>query len=217
MMSEEELLKRVYTSAVDLCPDELRAAINEALESKVYVIKIIDMIAKASLKLAELYDKAEVGLPDVLLEGILIKRSLNTLKPYIPKTKPKGKIVIGTIQGNKMDIGKNLVATMLTIAGYEVHDLGSEVTPEKFIEGIKAVVPDIVGMSAVEISKCYINMKQVVDELKRGGTREKVKIMIGGTSTGPEYFAPIGIDAHCVDFIEAIKAADKFMALIKNH
>lgn len=215
-MSEEKILGRVYSSAVDLKPAELDAAISEALTNKVDAIKIIDKIANASLKMAELYDKAEVGLADILLEGILVKKALDELKPHIPKTEPKGVIVIGTIKGNKMDIGKNLVATMLTIAGYEVHDIGSEVPPEKFMEKIREVKPDILGVSIIETTKCYANMKEIVDELSRDGTRDKIKIMIGGTSTGPEYFESIGIDAHCVDFVEGIKTADRFMEGLKD-
>jgi 5-methyltetrahydrofolate--homocysteine methyltransferase len=130
------------------------------------------------------------------------------LKPLLKEAdvKPAGKVIIGTVKGDLHDIGKNLVAMMLEGAGFEIKDMGTDVSPEKFVEEVKGGGVDVVALSAL-LTTTMPNMKATIDALKAAGLREKVKVMIGGAPVTDSYAQQIGADGYSPDASRAVNLA----------
>ena len=135
------------------------------------------------------------------------------LLPRIKKKgggKKLGTIVIGTVKGDLHDIGKTIVATMLSAAGFEVIDLGVDVPPEKFVEAVKKYNADIVAMSAL-LTTTMIEMENVIKELEKAGLRDRVKVIVGGAPITEEFARKIGADAYGKDAVEAVKKCKELL------
>ncbi|GAB4112421.1 MAG: corrinoid protein [Candidatus Caldatribacteriota bacterium] len=154
----------------------------------------------------------EVYVPEVLIAARAMHAGMDVLKPKLVETGVKniGKVVIGTVKGDLHDIGKNLVKMMLEGAGFEVIDLGVDVSEEKFIEAIRENKPNIVGMSAL-LTTTMINMPKVIKAIEEAGLRDKVKIMIGGAPITKNYAEQIGADGYSPDAASAAEDARKFV------
>jgi len=126
-----------------------------------------------------------------------------------------GRVVIGTIKGDLHDIGKNLVSMMLEGGGFEVIDLGTDVSPEKFASAVREHNPDIVGMSAL-LTTTMIHMKDAIEAIDDIGLKKQVKILIGGAPVTQEYAEKIGADGYASDAIKAVMLAKSLMDLRKN-
>ncbi|MCJ7679418.1 MAG: cobalamin-dependent protein, partial [Candidatus Aminicenantes bacterium] len=139
---------------------------------------------------------------------------MEILRPHLAQDdlKSRGKVVMGTIQGDLHDIGKNIVAMLLEGAGFEVIDLGADVKIERFIEAVKTEEADLVGMSAL-LTTTMINMKTVIEDLKNAGLSKPVKTMIGGAPVTRDYADRIGADGYAPD---ASQAVDLARQLLKN-
>ena len=140
--------------------------------------------------------------------GIIGSEIISVLTPYLKsvETGRLGKVVIGTVKGDLHDIGKNLVISMLRSSGFEVSDLGIDVPAQRFIDAVKKEKPDILAMSCL-LTMAMDEMKRVVEELKKHGLRDKIKVIIGGRPTSLELARQIGADAWGRDAIEAVKVA----------
>ncbi len=162
----------------------------------------------------EKFDKLEIFLPEVLTAADTMKEILEKkLKPLFLKEKKGekiGKVVIGTIEGDIHDIGKNIVATMLEVAGFEVIDLGRDVPVKRFIEEAEKMKADIIAVSALMTTTMY-NMPRLIRDLKDLGIREKYKVMVGGAPVLPEWAKEIGADGYGKDFKEAVEVARKLV------
>ncbi len=154
----------------------------------------------------------EVYVPEVLIAARAMHAGMDVLKPKLVETGVKniGKVVIGTVKGDLHDIGKNLVKMMLEGAGFEVIDLGVDVSEEKFIEAIREKKPNIVGMSAL-LTTTMINMPKIIKAIEEAGLRDKVKIMIGGAPITKNYAEQIGADGYSPDAASAAEDARKFV------
>ena len=144
----------------------------------------------------ELFEKGEYFVGDLIFSGEILTSAMDILKE-VSNTRDQaklGKVVIATVHGDLHDIGKNIFKNMIDIAGFEVHDLGIDQTPEAFVEKIKEVKPDIVGMSGV-LTLALDSMKDTVDAIKEAGLRDSVKIIIGGNPVTAEACEQIGADA----------------------
>ena len=151
----------------------------------------------------------EYFIPDMLASAEAVEVSMDILKPLLADAniKPKGKFAIATVKGDIHDIGKNIVAIMLKGAGYEVVDLGIDVTTEKIINYIKNESPDYLGLSAL-LTTTMLEMGTIIEALKKENLRDKVKVFIGGAAVSDEYAEEIGADAFCLDAFSAIKILD---------
>ena len=138
---------------------------------------------------------------------------MDILKPILESSsfESKGKLAIATVKGDIHDIGKNIVAILLKGAGYEVNDLGIDVSTEKIVETIREEKPDYLGLSAL-LTTTMVAMGEVIEALNKNGLRDKVKVLIGGAAVSDEYAAKIGADAYCVDGFHAVKVLDAFQA-----
>ncbi|GAB4565486.1 MAG: corrinoid protein [Anaerolineae bacterium] len=161
------------------------------------------------------FENREYYVPELLIAARAMQGALEVLRPLLAESgevEPLGKVVIGTVRGDLHDIGKNLVAMLLEGAGFEVKDLGIDVSPEKFVEAVKAGDCDILAMSAL-LTTTMPNMKATIDALKEAGLRDKVKIMIGGAPITQEYADQIGADGYGEDANQAVRVAKKLLGL----
>ena len=159
------------------------------------------------------FKKNEVYVPEVLIAARAMHAGMDILQPKLTETGVKniGTVAIGTVKGDLHDIGKNLVKMMLEGAGFEVIDLGVDVTTDKFVEAVKEHKPNIMGMSAL-LTTTMVNMAEVIKALEAAGLRDKVKIMIGGAPITQNYADQIGADGYSPDAASAVDKAKTFIA-----
>ena len=186
-------------------------AIDESLSPKTI---LDDGLIAGMTVIGRKFKAHEIFLPDVLLAAKAMYAGLDLLKPLLLKEKVPtvGKVVIGTVQGDMHDIGKNLVGIMLKGAGFEIIDLGHNVPPEKFIDTALESEASVIGMSAL-LTTTMPNMKKVIDILKERGLDDKIKTIIGGAPVSDDFAAEIGADAYAFDGINSIDKIKKLLGL----
>lgn len=160
----------------------------------------------------ERFKSHQIFLPDVLLAARAMYGGMDLLKPLMIKEgiPSIGRIVVGTVKGDLHDIGKNLVGIMLKGAGFDVIDLGKDVTPEEFVDTAEKEKANIIGLSAL-LTTTMVGMKEVVELANKRGMGDRVKIIIGGAPVSTEYANEIGADAYCYDGINAVETVKRFM------
>lgn len=158
--------------------------------------------------------KNEMYLPEVLLAASAMQSSLKVLKPYLARDRveSRGKVVLGTVKGDMHDIGKNLVGIMLKGSGFEIIDLGTNVTPEMFADAIKTHQPAILGLSAM-LTTTMLNMKTTIDYIAGLGLRSKMRIIIGGAPVRQQFADEIGADGYAHDAVEAVDRVKELLKL----
>jgi 5-methyltetrahydrofolate--homocysteine methyltransferase len=159
----------------------------------------------------ERFKKNEIYIPEVLISARAMKTAMAVLEPELVKAgvEPVGKLLIGTVQGDLHDIGKNLVAMMLKGSGFEVIDLGVDVSPEKFVEQVKAAKAQLIGMSAL-LTTTMPGMEKTIKAVKDAGI--PVKVMIGGAPVTQDYADRIGADGYAPDAASAVDLAKSLVA-----
>jgi methanogenic corrinoid protein MtbC1 len=188
--------------------DRLIAAVEQLNEGK--VLKLVRQRLKAGkdpvylqeqirlgmVKVGILYEKGEYFIADLIMAGEIFKNVLRLIlnKPDGEPIQKKGKVVLGTVQGDLHDIGKNIFGSMIEAEGFEVTDLGIDVPPEEFVSKVREIKPQIIAMSGV-LTLAVESMKKTVDALKEAGLRDQVKILIGGNAINRDIFKYIGADA----------------------
>jgi len=178
----------------------------EALEAGVNPQEIIAQGLQAGMAIVgEKFSSGEYFLPDMLMAARAMKAALEVLKPALEKTGMPtiGRVVIGTVEGDMHDIGKNVVATFLSGNGFEVFDLGLNVPVQRFIQEVKEKKPDILGMSALLTTTMPV-MGKVIEALKEAGLRSQVKVIVGGAPVTQEYANYIGADGYAHDGGKAV-------------
>jgi len=185
----------------------------KAIEQGIPAKTILDdgLIAGMNI-ISEKFRKHEIFLPHVLLAAKAMYAGMELLKPLFIKDKipSRGKIVIGTVQGDLHDIGKNLVGIMLKGAGFEVIDLGKDVSAEIFVDTAEKENADVIGMSAL-LTTTQPVMKRVVEKLKEKGLDNKIKTIIGGAPLSSDYADLIGADAYSYDAANAVVSVSELV------
>jgi corrinoid protein of di/trimethylamine methyltransferase len=202
-----ELREAVLSYDLDTLVNAVKKSLDKGLSA-------VDVVNALTIVLREVGDKFQAG--DLFLaELVAIAENVKTaisevLEPELKKVggerKSLGKVVIGTVHGDIHDIGKNIVASMLFAAGFEVYDLGKDVPVEEFIRKTREVNADIIAMSAL-LSTTLPVQREVIERLGREGLRDKVKVMVGGAPVTKEWAEEIGADGYGEDAIEAVKVA----------
>jgi 5-methyltetrahydrofolate--homocysteine methyltransferase len=154
----------------------------------------------------------QLFVPEVLVCARAMHAAMDVLHPLLAEGEAvaAGKVIVGTVSGDLHDIGKNLVAMMLEGGGFDVVDLDIDVSPEQFVEAVKAEKPDLVGMSAL-LTTTMTSMRETVDALVEAGVRDSVKIMLGGAPVTAAYAQKIGADGYAVDAAGAVELARNLM------
>jgi corrinoid protein of di/trimethylamine methyltransferase len=179
----------------------LEANVNPSELLAKYMIPAMDEVGKR-------FECNEYFVPELLIAARAMKTSLALLTPHLAAagTEPAGRVVIGTVQGDLHDIGKNLVASMLEGGGFEVVDLGVDVPAQKFIEAVKEKEGSIVAMSAL-LTTTMVQMKAVIQALDAAGLRDKTKVMVGGAPITQQYADEIGADGYSDNASSAVALA----------
>lgn len=188
--------------------------VKQAIEESLNPESIMnDGLIKGMETLGERWKRDEVFVPEVLLGARALNAGLVILKPALEQSgiKPIGKALIGTVKGDLHDIGKNLVKMMLVGSGFEVIDLGIDVTEATFVEAVKEHEPDLLLLSAL-LTTTIEQQRVVLGALEEAGLRDKVKVMIGGAPVTQNFADEIGADAYTVDAVTAAERAKEFMA-----
>jgi 5-methyltetrahydrofolate--homocysteine methyltransferase len=194
--------------------EKVAELVKQSLEENLTPKKILENgLIKGMSIIGEKFKKNEIYVPEVLIAARAMHTGMSILQPSLAETGVKniGTIAIGTVKGDLHDIGKNLVKMMLEGAGFEVIDLGTDVSPDKFVEVVKEHKPNIIGMSAL-LTTTMVNMAGVIKALEAAGLRDKVKIMIGGAPITQNYADQIGADGYSPDAASAVDKAKTFVA-----
>jgi corrinoid protein of di/trimethylamine methyltransferase len=214
-MSNENLINEAIRSVVAGDEDAAVKVADTVIAEGINPVEIIsEGFAQGMIKVGDLFANEEYALPEVLLCADAMQSALDLLTPHIPKEeveKKIGTVVIGTVQGDIHDIGKRIVATMLEVYGFEVHDLGRDVPLENFIEKIKEVNADIVAASSL-MTTTMVAQKLLHESLQEAGIRDKVKLMVGGAAVTQEWADQIGADGYAEEVTAAIKKAKQLLS-----
>jgi trimethylamine corrinoid protein len=213
-MSRDDLIKAAIKAVVEGDDEAAVEVANKVIAEGLNPIDIIgEGFAEGMIKVGDLFAKEDYALPEVLLSADAMQKAMDLLYPHIPREdvkKKRGVVVIGTVEGDIHEIGKRIVATMLEVYGFEVHDLGCDVPIEKFIEKAKELKADIVASSAL-MTTTMVRQKKLEAALKEAGIRENVKTMVGGAAVTKEWADLIGADGYGQDVTEAVEAAKKLV------
>jgi len=208
-----DLLNQISESIINADIEGTQTLVEKALKQNITSKDILNggLITGMDI-VGRQFSKREIFLPDVLLSAKTMKSAIELLKPHLAgeNIKPAGKIVIGTVQGDLHDIGKNLVGIMLRGAGFEVIDLGHDVPAEKFVDTAVKENAGIIGLSALLITTMP-SMKKVIDILNERNLNY-IKVIIGGAPVNDSYAKEIGADAYSFDAANAVEIARKLTA-----
>ncbi|MDI9609239.1 MAG: corrinoid protein [Candidatus Verstraetearchaeota archaeon] len=206
MSEKRELFEKLAKSVVDGDEEGARQLAEEVVKRNIDAYEaIMEGLAVGMNKVSELYEKGEYYVPEVLLSASAMNVAVEILKPHIKidKTAKPIAVVLGVVEGDIHDIGKNLVKIMLDAAGYKVIDLGKDVPIGEFVKAARDNGAEVIGMSAL-MTTTMPGMKKVVDQLVASNYRDKVKVMIGGAPTTMEYAKSIGADMWGKDASSAV-------------
>jgi corrinoid protein of di/trimethylamine methyltransferase len=189
------------------------AITREALESGIGALDLLsNYMVPAMDEVGRRFECEEYFVPELLLCARAMKGALELLRPLLAASgaKPAGRVVIGTVKGDLHDIGKNIVASMLEGGGFDVIDLGADVSPQVFIEAIRSRQPQLVCLSAL-LTVTMPSMRTTIEALKQAGLRECVKVMVGGAPVSREFAEDIGADAYGENASVAVSIARKLL------
>ncbi len=187
--------------------------VNAALEEGISAPEILNEgLIKAMAEVGRLFEEGEYFVPEMLIAARAMKAGLAILKPKLidADVKPVGRVAAGTVKGDLHDIGKNLVCMMLEGAGFEIVDLGTDVSPDQFVDAVQNKGVQVIAMSAL-LTTTMPNMKNTVDALEEAGIRDSVKVMIGGAPVTQAYADEIGADGYAPDASRAATLAKQLL------
>ncbi len=209
----EPVLQAIYDSILNGQQKVTAAKVTEALAANIPAGTVLNEgMVGAMAEVGKLFEEGEYFVPEMLIAARAMQAGLAILKPALVKAdvKPVGKVAIGTVKGDLHDIGKNLVSMMLEGASFEIIDLGTDVTSEKFIDAVQNRNADFIAMSAL-LTTTMPNMKTTIEAIKAAGLRDKVKILVGGAPVTDAYAKEIGADGYAADASRAVALAKSLL------
>ncbi|GIK72806.1 MAG: corrinoid methyltransferase [Chloroflexota bacterium] len=204
MSDVESLLDDLYNAVLDGQAPAAKKIVGQLIEQHVAAETILyDGMIPAMDEVGRLFETGEVFVPEMLVSANAMKAGMELLQPLLELSdvKPLARIVLGTVQGDIHDIGKNLVGMMLKGAGFEVIDLGVNVPPARFVSAVEGA--SIIGLSAL-LTTTMPNMKVTIDALTAAGVRDRVKVIVGGAPVTEEFALEIGADGYASNANQAV-------------
>jgi corrinoid protein of di/trimethylamine methyltransferase len=210
------LLAQIASSLVEGDPDATVEGVKAAIAAGVAPMAIIDGALVVGMRtVGDKYASGEYFLPNLIVSANGMKQAMALLEPELKarreSIKPAGTVVIGTVRGDIHEIGKSLVATMLSANGFEVHDLGVDVPVDAFVARVKEAGANLVGLSALLTTTMH-GQKDVIEALTKAGLRSQVKVMVGGAPVSRAWADGIGADGWAQDAVSAVDLATKLVA-----
>jgi 5-methyltetrahydrofolate--homocysteine methyltransferase len=205
----EKLVECILDADIDKVEGLVKEGITEGTDPSVL---LKEGLIKGMDAVGEKFEAGDLFLPEMLAAAMTMKAGVGMLKPHLAgdDSKAAGTVVVGTVQGDIHDIGKNLVAMMLEGAGFEVADVGIDVPPEDFVKAVEEKKPQVVGLSAL-LTNTMPAVKMTIDALQEAGLRDQVKIMIGGAPVTQEFADEVGADGYASDAAGAVNIARGFI------
>lgn len=213
-MTESEILTKLENMVLEGDEEGTAAWCQKAVEEGIAPMRIIrDGMAPGATAAGEKFSSGEYFLPELIMAGEAMKAGLENILPLITADARKeaslGLVVIGSVEGDVHDIGKNILIAMLTANGFEVLDLGVDVPSSTFVEAVARESPQVLGIGSY-MSTTRPNMQVVMEELEKAGLRRTVKVMVGGISVTEEFANQIGADGFGIDVPKAVELAKQF-------
>lgn len=209
------ILEDIQNCVLDGELDEIKGLVQKAVDEGIDPTAIInDGLIGGMNIVAPLFKSGEMFVPEVMESADTMNEGMLVVKPLITDADmpTKGKVIIGTVNGDLHDIGKNLVVLMMESRGYTVVDLGVDVKEDQFVAAIKEHKPDIVGMSSL-LTTTMMKIDDTIKEINSAGVRDQVKIIIGGAPISQEFADDIGADGYSEDASTAVELCDRMMAM----
>jgi trimethylamine corrinoid protein len=204
----------LVNAMADLQRSKVFEIVRNEIEKDTDPLKIIEWLSQGLKKVGEYFDKKEYFLAELITGGDIFETVYQEIKPVLEKknvnAQIKGKIVLGTVQGDVHDIGKNIVKTILTVSGFHVEDLGVDVPPERFIEALKQTEAKIIALSAL-LTIAIDSVEEIIKLLRKEDLRDKVKIIVGGSAFSKELVKNLDVDAFGIDPMDALKKCQQFL------
>ena len=213
---DSKILQRARESVMKGDVADAEACARSALEAGIPALHIIEEGFSPGIRdLGSLFEEGESFLPELVMGAEAMKAGLAVLRPRMlsegSERNTLGRAVIGTIQGDIHDIGKSLVATMLEASGFEVTDLGADVSFGDFVEAVKEQSAEIVCISAL-LTTTMVGVNGVIEALKREGIRDNVKVLVGGAPVSESWALEMGADGYGSDAMDGVRAAKRLLA-----
>ena len=205
--------KKLVNAIADMREEEALGLVREMVEGGSDPMEILDAARKAMDIVGQRYEEGTYFLPELMLAGEMLTQITDIVKPELakmPEVKRLGKVLIGTVAGDIHDIGKNIVSFMLDVNGFDVLDLGVDVSPQKFVEAIQDFEPQVVGLSGF-LTLAFDAMKETVEAINSAGLRDGVKIIIGGGQVNDKIQEYAGADAYGKDAMAGVSLAKKWV------
>lgn len=211
-----DLFKEMAKAVIEGDEERTVSLAKEALSKGVNPTEAIEKgFAEGMKEIGRQFETSEIYLPQVIISADAMIAGVEVFRQYLLGKEgelPKKTVLLGTIQGDVHDIGKNIVKIMLETNGFKVYDLGRDVPVLDFIEKVKELNPNIVGVSAL-MTTTMVHMPRLIEALQENGLREKVKVMLGGAPVLPEWAKKIGADGYGESAMEAVRVAKKLVGL----
>lgn len=210
----DDKLKPIFEGIVNGDANSTKEHVQLAIDAGLSAEDILKKgLVTAMAEVGQLFERNEFFVPEMLIAARAMQGGLEILKPHLASAdvKSTGKVVIGTVAGDLHDIGKNLVGMMLEGAGFELIDMGTDVSPEQFVQAVKENSPHIVAMSAL-LTTTMPSMQKTLDALGEAGLRDAVKVIIGGAPVTEDFADSIGADGFAMDASRAATLATNMVA-----
>jgi corrinoid protein of di/trimethylamine methyltransferase len=214
-MSHEKLYEEMAESVISGVPDQAQKLAEEALGAGIEPLSAIDRGFKPGMDaVGEGFAKGELFIPDLMMSGEAMKAAIATLEPALAQRQQQrdvlGSVVMGTVEGDIHEIGKTLVCTMLSAAGFEVHDLGVDVSAQQFVDAVRETGANVVGLSAL-LTTTLLNQETVILTLQEAGLRDQVSVIVGGVPASPDWAEEIGADGYAENATEAVQVVKQLV------
>ncbi len=213
-MSQEQIYKEIIKAIIELNADKAAELVKRTIEEGFDILEVIEKGFGAGIrKIGELWEAGEFYLPELIMGGNIIKESIESLTPYLRAGEQRsilGRIVIATIENDIHSIGKTIVGSLLSVSGFEVHDLGTDVSAEKIVQEAIDKKADVIGVSAL-LTTTMPGQKKVVEILVERGLRENFKVIIGGAPVTERWVKECGADGYAPNAFEAVKLVKELL------
>jgi 5-methyltetrahydrofolate--homocysteine methyltransferase len=212
--TQQQLFDQIVSGFVESESERVRDAVLQSLADGVNAQVILDDGLKRGVdNLGELFERQIVFLPQIMFGAKIFANAMDILRPHLAagaETKTIGTFVIGTVHGDLHDLGKNIVSIMLSVSGFQVIDIGVDVSTDAFLAAVRTHKPQILGLSSL-LTTTMLEQRNVIESLIEAGLRESVRVMVGGSPVSERWAKEIGADGYAADATRAAVVAKSFL------
>ena len=218
-MTHEEHLQALRDAITNMDLENIGKVAQAAMDDGVNPqVAITEGMVPGMVEVGQKFEEGEYFLSELVVAGEVMKDGIAVMEPYLTAEaaeENKARAIVATVEGDYHDIGKNIVATLLSVQGFDVKDLGMDVSADRIVEEAKAYKPDVIGLSAL-LSTTMPRMGDVINALGAAGLRDKTKVIVGGTPVTPQFAQSIGADHCAVNAIEGVHKCTEWIANAKG-